>query len=216
MTPSEPSAEPGAHAALEEWHPLLDPSSPADSLFPVDGTAVLDLPRVTDRATLLSFLEDYRRQLLGAVELPAIERACRHAQRNEWRELLALDAALSANVPGPALAAASRRAGQGHLRRLRPLRDQRVVQRYLTAVEAGEAHGWHTLVFGITLAVYSLPVRQGLMTYARQALRGFIQAAAGPLRLDEDECLDLLEGLCGGVAARVESIVAESAPLIVR
>ena len=43
----------------------------------------------------------------------------------------------------------------------RPLRDQRLVQRYLTAVEQGEAQGWHTLVYGLTLAVYSLPLRQG-------------------------------------------------------
>ena len=49
-----------------------------------------------------------------------------------------------------------------------PLRDERVVQRYLAAVESGEAHGWHTLVYGLTLVVYSLPLRQGLLGYAHQ------------------------------------------------
>ena len=65
------------------------------------------------------------------------------------------------------------------------MRDQRVVQRYLQAVEGGQANGWHTLVYGLTLAVYSLPLRQGLLGYAHQTTRGFIYSAArmlAPLR----------------------------------
>ncbi len=60
-------------------------------------------------------------------------------------------------------------------------------KRYLAAVESGEAHGWHTLVYGLTLAVYSLPLRQGLLGYAQQTTRGFIQAAARSLELSETD-----------------------------
>jgi len=54
-----------------------------------------------------------------------------------------------------------RRVGQSQLKRFRSLRDHRLVQRYLKAVGEGRAHGWHTLVYGITLSVYSLPLIQG-------------------------------------------------------
>ena len=90
-------------------------------------------------------------------------------------------------------AAASRLVGHTQLQRLRPLRDQRLVQRYLAAVELNEANGWHTLVYGVTLAVYSLPLRQGLFGYAQQTTRGFIQAAARPLKLAEAEADSLFD-----------------------
>jgi hypothetical protein len=57
------------------------------------------------------------------------------------------------------------------------LRDERLVQRYLSAVEFGQANGWHTVVYGITLAMYSLPLRQGLLHYAQQTLGAFANNA---------------------------------------
>ena len=107
-------------------------------------------------------------------------------------------------------AGASRRVGQGQLQKLRPLRDQRFVQRYLAAVDAGEAQGWHTLVFGLTLAVYSLPLRQGLFSYAHQATRGFLYAAADTLILTESRgaARALFDELCAGVPAAVEAPLA--------
>ena len=83
------------------------------------------------------------------------------------------------------------------------------VQRYLNAVEAGQAQGWHTLVYGLTLAVYSLPARQGLLHYARQTLFGFIYAAARPLQLGEADCRLLLEELCAALPKELASLLAE-------
>jgi hypothetical protein len=57
-----------------------------------------------------------------------------------------------------------------------------VVQRYLHAVESDQADGWHTLVYGLTMAVYSLPLRQGLLGYAHQTTRGFIYSGARMLQ----------------------------------
>jgi urease accessory protein UreF len=82
-----------------------------------------------------------------------------------------------------------------------------MVQRYLRAVEAGTARGWHTLVYGLTLAVYSLPLRQGLLGYAHQTTRGFIYSAARPLRLSERECRRLFDDLCADLPAAVEALV---------
>jgi urease accessory protein UreF len=108
-------------------------------------------------------------------------------------------------------AAASQRVGQGQLRKLRPLRDQRAVQRYLRAVESGEAHGWHTLVYGLTLAVYSLPLRQGLLGYAHQTTRGFIYSAARMLSLSEHQCRAVFDSLCAGLPEAVEALLAQEA-----
>ena len=60
---------------------------------------------------------------------------------------------------------------------LRSLRDNRLIQRYLQAIDAGQAQGWHTIVYGLTMAIYSMPLRQGLTAYAGQTLKGFIDSA---------------------------------------
>ena len=61
-------------------------------------------------------------------------------------------------------------------------------------------------VYGVTLAIYSLPVLQGILTYARQTMRGFIQGAARPLRLSAIECGGLLEENCSDLPAKLKLI----------
>ena len=86
-----------------------------------------------------------------------------------------------------------------------------MVQRYLAAVENREAHGWHTLVYGLTLAVYSLPLRPGLLGYAHQTTRGFIHAAARGLNLTEAECRALFDELCAPLPGAVELMLGKMA-----
>jgi urease accessory protein UreF len=83
-----------------------------------------------------------------------------------------------------------------------------VVRRYLQAVEEGRAQAWHTLVYGLTLAIYSLPLRQGLLNYARQTLRGFIQAAAKPLQFSAADCRVILEDVSADLAFQLEAMLA--------
>ena len=170
-------------------HPLLEQLGSFDGLVTLNTASTSWAgPAVESYETLAIFLESYRSQILLPMDLPAIQRAFNHASRNETRELIALDLEVARQPVLREFASASQRVGKCQLRRLRPLRDVRVVQRYLTAVEAGRSHAWHTVVYGLTLAVYSLPIRQGLMSYARQTLQGFIHAAARPLRVSEHRC----------------------------
>jgi urease accessory protein UreF len=125
-------------------------------------------PALSDFASDSNFLETYLSELLIPVELPAIAEACGHAMRGELRELIDQDHHLSPKIG--AFAEASRQTGRLQLSRLRPLRENRLVQRYLSAVEFGQANGWHTVVYGMTLALYSLPLRQGLLHYAQVTL----------------------------------------------
>ena len=171
---------------LGDWHPLAEQLGSADGLVELGSvSALLNLKPVRDIASLKTFLRHYQTKILFPLELPAIEAAHGHASRNELRELVALDQQLAAEQSLQNFAAPSRRVGQAQLQKLRPLRDQRVVQRYLNAVESGSAHGWHTLVYGLTLAIYSLPLRQGLLGYAHQTMRSFIYSAARLLELSE-------------------------------
>lgn len=147
------------------------------------AAAALTLEAVRDEATLRRFLAGYRDRILLPVELPAILAAHDHAARNELRELLALDLALGRDARLREFRAASAAVGRRQLNKLRPLRDQRLVQRYLRAVEDGAAHGWHTLVFGVFLAQYSLPLRQGLVLYSQRTLGGFLDSGGATLRL---------------------------------
>jgi urease accessory protein UreF len=209
MPPQVQTARHDATELLGELHPFMAQLGSADGWVTLSAaSASLQVPRVDSRPALRTFLEAYRAKILLRIELPAIGQARHHAARRELRELVALDQSLAGQRALEPFAAASRRVGRSQLEKLRPLRDERVVQRYLQAVEDGRAHAWHTLVFGLTLALYSLPVRQGLLTYARQTLGGFIRAAARPLGLTQAECLELLDALGADLPRELETIVA--------
>ena len=106
-------------------------------------------------------------------------------------------------------ASASRRVGRAQLKRLRPLRDHRLLQRYLRTMDDGVANAWHTLVYGLTLSVYSLPVLQGLTSYEKQTLLGFMHAVSRTLRLSETDCRNLLDQLSPSLPNATEPILGE-------
>lgn len=198
---------------LGDAHPLVQQLGSADGLASLHALAeALRARPVASRPALRSFLCAYYEGILLPHELPAIQKAFVHASQNEVRELIAFDQQLAREPMLRDLAAASRRVGQAQLQKLRPLRDERGVQRYLAAVENREAHGWHTMVYGLTLAVYSLPLRQGLLGYAHQTTRGFIHAASCSLQLTEADCRALFEELCAQLPAAVELLVAKPVP----
>jgi urease accessory protein UreF len=195
---------------LGEWHPLVQQLGSAEGLIALSTAShSLQLTNVDSVQALLHFLEAYQSQILIPIELPAIQRAYRHASRNETRELVAFDQHLAEELALKSFANASRRVGQAQLKRLRPLRDHRLLQRYLRAVDDGLAHGWHTLVYGITLSVYSLPVIQGLNSYEKQTLLGFMHAVSRTLKLSENDCRDLLEQLSPTLPQPMAPILGE-------
>lgn len=193
---------------LGDWHPLAEQLGSADGLLTLGSvSSQLRLPPVHDASSLQGALRQYQARILLPLELPAIHAAHRHASRNELRELVALDQELRSEPILQRFAAASRRVGHGQLQKLRPLRDQRMVKRYLHAVDIGLAHGWHTLVYGLTLEIYSLALRQGLIGYAHQTTRGFIYSAARTLRFSERQCRELFEELCADLPKAVEELL---------
>ena len=197
---------------LGDWHPLAEQLGSADGLVELGSvSSLLSLKPVQDLSSLKKLLQKYQRHILLPLELPAIQAAHGHVMRQEVRELVALDQQLTAENLLKNFASASARVGQSQLQKLRPLRDQRSVQRYLLAVEAGEAQGWHTLVYGLTLAVYSLPLRQGLLGYAHQTTRGFIYSAARSLRLSERKCRGLFDELAALFPEAIDELLREPA-----
>ena len=195
---------------LGDWHPLAEQLGSADGLVALSSvSAFLRVRPVQNVSSLREFLRDYQRRILFPLELPAIESAHGHTTRNELRELVAMDRQLGREPLLQQFAQASRRVGQYQLQKLRPLRDQRLVQRYLLAVENSHAHGWHTLVYGVTLAIYSLPVRQGLLGYAQQTMRSFIYSAARALHLSERACRRLFDELCASLPRAVETLLSK-------
>jgi len=177
--PDRKDAAEEAELSSREFCALLGQIGPPEGLW---GCLTAHLPpdAVHSGNSLRVFLEAYQTQVLVPLEMPAITRARSHAARGHLRELIALDRDLDTQPVLPAFASASCRIGRAQLERLRPLRDERTVQRYLAAVEAGQAAGWHTVVYGMTLAIYSWPLRHGLLTYARQTLSGLALAAGRP------------------------------------
>ncbi len=194
---------------LGDVHPLLEQMGAAESMAVADVAAsALAFGSVRDVPALQRFLDSYRAQVLFPAELPVIVAAHGHAIRGEVRELIALDRRITSESPVREFAAASCRVGRRQLSKLRALRDHRVVQRYLAAIESGEAHGWHTLVYGVSLAVFSIPLRQGLQNYAEQTVAGFVHSAARGLRLAEAECDALIETQVAHVPRGIEGALA--------
>jgi len=168
------------------------PSSLAEQLgemgigVPWDKVAqYLKSPEISNAQDLANFLNTYHAHILSTVEFPCILQAWKHTQKGETRELIALDNQLGLEPRNELLARASQLVGRQHLRRLRPLLDHRVVQRYLAAVDSGKATGWHPIVFGMTLAVYSLPPRQGLLRYGEEILYCLADAVVYSRRLPQ-------------------------------
>jgi urease accessory protein UreF len=197
---------------LGDWHPLAEQLGSANGLVALsDISNSMQVPLVHDLPSLRFFLTSYQKQLLLPIELPAIQRAFDHTCRHEVRELAEFDRQLANEAALKPFAEASKRIGQTELLKLRPLRDERIVRRYLEAIERHEANAWHTLVYGLTLALYSIPLRQGLLGYGYQTTRGFIYSAARALQLSEKDCRNLLDELCANLPAAVEGLIAQRA-----
>ena len=197
------AAREAAGRLVGDPHPLVERLGSPRSVWADERKPAEAMPRVRDQASLREFLRWYREELLLPVEVPAIRQAWRHQMQYEPSELLALDLQLAGERRLRPLAGASRAVGRSQLRRLRPMRDQRLARRYDEAVELGAAHGWHLLVHGLVLGIFSLPLRQGLVHYARQTTAGFIWRAAVPLELRETECQALFQEATRGLARAV-------------
>ncbi|MBX3747729.1 MAG: hypothetical protein KF833_20670 [Verrucomicrobiae bacterium] len=176
---------------------------------------LVEAPRPDTVPALRAFLERYRDRMLMAVELPAIRQAYDHAMRGEVRELVALDRSLAGQLGRSAFADASRHTGRMQLRRVRPLR-QRTLQRYLGAVERGEATGWHMVVFGVLLALFSMPLRQGLVHFAIQAQRQVLNSAPVTDRLTLSERSRLCAECDAPVGAAVQRLIPAFVPRVVQ
>ncbi len=153
---------------------------------------------------LALFLRKYTFEVLIPSELTVIRDSYCFTEQSQALELIDLDLRLQQGSRMPGFAAASVQTGQRQLTQLKPLRDHRVVQKYIRSVESGEAKGWHTVVYGLTLAVYSLPIVEGILNYAEQTLFGLAGAAtaghASPGIVPEELLRPLLDELPAAIA----------------
>src|SRR6187402_253608 len=84
--------QPESTELLGDWHPLVQQLGSSEGLITLSTAShSLRLNNVTDVRSLRQFLEAYQSHILIPYELPAIQRAFRHASRNETRELIAFD-----------------------------------------------------------------------------------------------------------------------------
>jgi len=199
---------------LGDWHPLVRQIAPGEGVTrPESAPPPRESQAATGAASLCAFLQDYKVRILLPFELPAVRLACEHTQRTQTDELLALDRALAAAPWLQPYAQDSRVAGRLHLERLKPLRDQRGIRRYILAVEAGEANGWHFLIAGAALGLYSLPLRQGLMDYALHTFWNAVGQAAGSTGLSGDAAAALVRELAADLPLRIQAMLPP-APLV--
>jgi len=111
---------------------LLEQLGSMEALVSITAaSALLQHAPVHNLQTLAVFIETYLEEILAPIELPLIYNAFLHASRNECRELIALDQSAARKIVIPQFAAASRQIGHVHIQAMRPIRGERLVQRYL-------------------------------------------------------------------------------------
>ena len=152
-----------------------------------------------------SWLGDYAGEVIVGRDWPLVIRSWEFTRVGRARELIGLDQSWNPDE-SPAMREASWRVGRRQLSRMRPLQDQRVVQRYLAATEAGSARGWHPLVYGVVLAVYGIPLRQGLMHYSVHAASGWSDALVRQREWMREDGALAVERVCAGLRARMPAL----------
>jgi len=195
---------------------LAEQLGPTDALTLLSPAISEQFQRIDTVADLRQFLTTYREERLFRHELPVILKAYQHGARNEARELIALDKTLSRDETIRSLASASRHVGRSQLNRLRPMKDVRLVQKYLSAVESSEANGWHTVVYGVVLSLFSLPLRQGLVNYVFQTIQAFVHSASRRIGLSELDCQQLIAEITSSVSTAIERILEANSPTVLR
>ncbi|MBL9175792.1 MAG: hypothetical protein JNL10_19775 [Verrucomicrobiales bacterium] len=158
------------------------------------------LAAVNSLESLDRFVTHHADEVLSAREWPVVLRAWQLAREGRARELVELDNEWGREVGRSEFAGASFRVGRRQLGKLRSLRHERVIQKYLTAVEEGRARGWHPVVYGVVLAVYNLPLRQGLTHFGAQTLGRLVTSVEQARRLPTAECQRILDAACERLA----------------
>ena len=204
----QPQPDRNALSEAADWRALEEQLGSPEEATAIRAAFSAALVEIRTPDQLREFVAAYQAKALAQDELPVILRAYNHARRNEVREIIALDRSLENCFPNEALANASERVGRNQLRKMRGLKTERVVTRYWDAVYKKEAHGWHTTVFGVALAIYSIPLRQGLNHYGQQTIRGFIEGGAASLKLRAPEISEMELTLLADLPAIVERTLA--------
>ena len=177
--------------------------------LPAAGVTVPQFPQslgpIADWAGFEPLLIQYTAEVIVARDWPVMLQSWDFSRCGHSKELLELDRSWNPGYGDP-LAEASRRVGLRQLNRMRPLRDHRVVQRYLAAVENGEARAWHPIVFGVVLAVFGIPLRQGLVHYGIQTAGGWCDSIARAKGWPEAGGQQVLERLCAVLPKSLPSL----------
>lgn len=151
------------------------------------GSGSFELSGVVDLKSLRQFLIEYRDRLMVPIELPTIIEASLMVERGEFRELMGLDQSLAKKPEMRVFSESSQWIGQCHAKTMRGMKDHRTVWRYSDAIRAKKAFGWHTVVYGVVLAAFSIPVRQGIVNYCERVINGFADSAATRLNLGAED-----------------------------
>jgi len=166
--------------------------------------------RPKDAESLGVFLRRYVDEILVPIELRAVVNAWQFTESGHARELIELDRALLKDDRLETFRESSCAVGRRQLSRLRPLREQRVIQRYWNAMDQGQAAAWHTLVFGVMTSVYSIPLRQGIAQLASQTLGGFALSAANDYKLRLNDCRKVLSEQVERLPEAINGLVDEA------
>ncbi len=199
MRSSPKAASPDNSAILSEVSALAERigASRASSVWSSEP----DSMPISTLEALKSWVGHYRQTVLAQQEWPVVLEAWHLTRNGKSRDLIRLDKNCDRWMSAMPFSEASRAVGQRQLGRLRALRDQRIILRYLEAIEAGYANGWHPVVYGLYLAVFSLPLRQGLVNFGAQTMRGMVRGVCrGPLLTDDiiEDAIEKEVGLLPG------------------
>jgi hypothetical protein len=131
----------------------------------LDGPLTFSPGKRQTRQAWLTAWEQWRETIFEPTLAPALAAAAGHAQQEHAREMLALDADLSARL-APDVSARSAAAGRRLLQHLRRARGARWLVKLAESTDRDNAAGHFAIVYAGQSAFFHLPLRLLLPTYA--------------------------------------------------
>lgn len=159
---------------------------------------------VADRRSLAVLLEALLHDTVARIELPVIRWAYECSVRNDAKGLAELDRFLSSLPVPDALRAASRKVGRQQLRNFAPIKGHKFLRKYSAEVDDGNASGAQPIVYGMYLFLFSIPLREGLLSYAYQTVNGFAAAAARSAHIELRSLESTVAAACADLPKLVE------------
>lgn len=163
---------------------------------------------VTCRETLRTYITTYLGRVVATSDCLAFRLAYQASAKGDLDALLELDQVLAAQKLARESREASAKTGSRMLRTAAQLFSGPMLMEYNQRISAGNAHGHHALVFGLTAQSIGLGEREGTLAFVYSSMAGMVNNALRLIPLGQNDGQWVLKALQEVILETVENCSA--------